>query len=190
MGVTAIIPARGGSKRIPRKNLTDLGGKPLLAWTIEAALDAVSVDRVIVSTEDAEIATVAREWGAEVLDRPARLATDDVPTRSVTGHAILAAGITEGVALLHPTSPFRNAGDIDRAAAWPWKTHPVVSVTNDELNGALYIADAATLLQGRGSFFQDGLVHPFPMPLPAGLDIDTPADLEYARSLLANAVAV
>lgn len=78
--VLAVIPARGGSKGVPRKNIKDLGGKPLIAWTIECAKKSKYLDRVIVSTEDNEIASVAQKWGAEVpFMRPMELAQDDTP---------------------------------------------------------------------------------------------------------------
>lgn len=188
MGLTAIIPARGGSKRIPRKNLVDLGGKPLVAWTIEAALNAESVERVVVSTEDNEIAEVVRCWGAEVLDRPDGLAEDGVPTREVTLHAIEALGLQSRVALLHPTSPFRTSMDIDAANLWnAYPKAPVVSFTNDELNGAMYLGHAKELRTNGGSFFRIGPIQPYDLPLPNGLDIDYPADLELAREHLVEA---
>lgn len=85
----AIIPARGGSKRIPRKNVRDFCGRPILAWSIEAARTSGLFDRIIVSTEDEEIADVARIWGAEApFRRPAELAGDYVPTTNVIGHAV------------------------------------------------------------------------------------------------------
>jgi len=78
MKVLAVIPARGGSKSIPRKNLVDVAGRPLIAWAIGAAREAKRLDRVIVSTEDEEIAETARKWGAEVpFVRPPELATGD-----------------------------------------------------------------------------------------------------------------
>ena len=85
----ALIPARGGSKGIPRKNIREIAGKPLIAWTIEAALGAKGIDRVVVSTEDEEIAEVARAWGADVpFMRPADLASDEAPGISPVMHAI------------------------------------------------------------------------------------------------------
>lgn len=113
----ALIPARGGSKGVPRKNVTDLGGKPLIAWTIEAALKAETLSRVFVSTEDAEIAEVAARHGASVIDRPKALAGDEARTEDVVLHALdhLDAGgeIEEHFALLQPTSPLRTARHID-----------------------------------------------------------------------------
>ncbi|HQC21081.1 MAG TPA: acylneuraminate cytidylyltransferase family protein, partial [Anaerolineaceae bacterium] len=111
--VLALIPARGGSKGIPRKNIRDFGGAPLIAWSIAAALRAETVTRVIVSTDDEEIAAVAREWGAETpFLRPAELAQDDTTDYPVFRHALdwLAAHENyrpEVVVQLRPTSPVR-----------------------------------------------------------------------------------
>ena len=81
--VLAVIPARGGSKGVPRKNVLDLGGKPLVAWSIETALAVDEIDRTIVSTDDDEIAGVARRYGAEVYLRPAHLSTDSARRVSI-----------------------------------------------------------------------------------------------------------
>ncbi len=118
MRACGIIPARGGSRAIPRKNLVTLGGKPLIAHTIVAAREADSLSDVIVSTEDEEIAAVAREWGAEApFMRPECLAGDDVPTVEVLRHAVrwLAdhGRSLPLTVLLQPTSPLRTAADID-----------------------------------------------------------------------------
>ena len=87
--VLAIIPARGGTKRLPRKNILDLAGKPLIAWSIEAALGSKYIDSVIVSTDDTEIAKISIEYGAEVpFIRPNELATDQSSSVSVVLHAI------------------------------------------------------------------------------------------------------
>lgn len=114
----AIIPARGGSKGIPRKNLRNLGGKPLVVWTIEQALATPGLG-VYVSTEDAEIAEVARGAGAGVIDRPAELAQDTTATEPVVEHAIDV--LTEQgrrpdqVMLLQATSPLRLPTTMARA---------------------------------------------------------------------------
>lgn len=108
----AIIPARGGSKKIPRKNVLDLGGKPLIAWPIELAKSIVAFDRVIVSTDDYEIAEIAKSYGAEVpFIRPKNLSADEVPTLPVLQHVLEFLKTKEGyivdnVFLLYPTSPF------------------------------------------------------------------------------------
>lgn len=120
--VLALVPARGGSKGLPRKNLRQVGGLPLVAWPIRAAKAARVVDRVVVSTDDAEIAAVAREAGADVpFMRPAELASDVATTPSVVSHALTmlaAAGDNyDYVTILEPTSPLTDANDVERALA-------------------------------------------------------------------------
>lgn len=119
-GIVAIIPARGGSKGIPRKNVKLLCGKPLIAYTIEAALSSKCIGRVVVSTEDKEIAEVAGEYGAEVIARPAELARDDTPSFLVCQHVIryleeIKNFYPDVVVVLQPTSPRRIVEDVDRA---------------------------------------------------------------------------
>jgi len=111
--IVGLIPARGGSKAIPRKNLARVGGRPLLAWTVEAALSSARLTRVVVSTDDAEVAGVARSLGAEVLDRPAELAADDTPMLDVVVDAFDRLGPCHALVLLQPTSPLRPAADVD-----------------------------------------------------------------------------
>lgn len=117
----AIIPARGGSKGVPRKNLRRVGGVPLIARAIASAREAARIDRVIVSTDDAEIAAVAREWGAEVVDRPAELSGDAASSESALEHALDALnerGIRTGILVfLQATSPFIDPNDLDAAVA-------------------------------------------------------------------------
>lgn len=114
--ILGLIPARGGSKGIPRKNIKLLGGKPLIAWTIDEAKKSKYIDRLIVSTDDQEIADVAIEWGAEIpFMRPPRLATDTARGVDVVLHALQELSGFDVVALLQPTSPFRVSGDIDGA---------------------------------------------------------------------------
>lgn len=110
--ILGVIPARGGSKGIPRKNITPVAGRPLIAWTIDAARAARRLTRCVVSTEDAEIAGVARQAGADVLDRPASLAGDDVDTVPVLKHALDRIP-SDVVVVLFPTSPVRRPGLID-----------------------------------------------------------------------------
>lgn len=119
--VVGIITARGGSKGIPGKNLVDLGGKPLIAWTIEAALQSKGLCRTIVTTDSAEIAEVSRRWGADVpFMRPEKLAQDDTPHIPVVHHVINWLELHDRerpdyIMVLQPTSPFRNSSDIDAA---------------------------------------------------------------------------
>ncbi len=114
--VLGVIPARGGSKGIPQKNLALLGGKPLLWYTARAAREARRLTDLVVSTEDRAIATVARELSLRVIDRPAALATDATPTAPVLQHALeVLGGSYDYVFTLQVTTPFRTAGDIDAA---------------------------------------------------------------------------
>ena len=121
MRLLAIIPARGGSKGIPRKNIYPLCGRPLIAYSIDAARQSRAVDRSIVSTDDAEIAEISRNLGAEVRLRPASLAQDDTPTRAVLEYVVaelaVEAYIPDAVLTLQPTSPLRTVGHIDEATA-------------------------------------------------------------------------
>lgn len=120
MNILAIIPARGGSKGVPDKNIRLLQGKPLIAYTISAALQAQLLSKVIVSTDSENIAETAKNWGADVpFIRPDELAQDNTPTLPVLQHALhFFANQNEyydAVCLLQPTSPFRPSGFIDDA---------------------------------------------------------------------------
>lgn len=115
----AVIPARGGSKRIPRKNIKPFCGKPMIAWSIEAAKASGLFDRIIVSTDDVEIAEVARKWGAEVpFMRPAELSNDYAATTEVIAHATRWAldrgADVEAVCCIYATAPFVQTEDIKR----------------------------------------------------------------------------
>ncbi len=120
--VVGLIPARGGSKSVPYKNVADLGGWPLLRWVAEAGKASRSLGRLFCSTDDARIAAVAEACGAAIHRRPPELATDDAPVAAAIVHFLntLAAadGVVPGaVALLQPTSPFVTAEQIDAAVA-------------------------------------------------------------------------
>lgn len=115
--VLAVIPARGGSKGLPGKNIKVLGGKPLIAWTIDAALDTNFIDKIIVSTDCQNIVKVAKNFGAEVpFIRPDELSSDTATTSDVISHAINSMKEKYDILiLLQPTSPFRTAKDIENA---------------------------------------------------------------------------
>ena len=140
------MTARGGSKGIPRKNVLPLAGKPLIAWTIEAALASRGVNEVIVSTDDEEIASVARAYGAMVpFMRPAEFARDDSPHIDVVRHAMdwLAAQATpepEYVLTLQPTSPFRTSEDIDAAIAMALRRGAPAVVSVSEADNHPFLA--------------------------------------------------
>jgi CMP-N,N'-diacetyllegionaminic acid synthase len=131
----ALIPARGGSKGIPRKNIKQIAGKPLIAWTIEAALRSSLLDIVVVSTDDPEIAEVARQAGAQVpFIRPSILAQDDTPGIDAVLHALDQLPQYDSVLLLQPTSPLRTTEDIDACLhlAFERNAQSVVSVSEPE----------------------------------------------------------
>jgi CMP-N-acetylneuraminic acid synthetase len=111
--ILGVIPARGGSKGVPRKNIRSICGKPLIAWSIDSAKQALLLDDFVVSTEDDEIRRVAESFGARVLRRPESLATDEATTVSVLQHVIAALG-PQTLVVLQPTSPLRAPDLIDR----------------------------------------------------------------------------
>jgi len=118
-GSIAVVPARGGSKGLPRKNLTLLAGRPMLSYTVTAALESGCFDRVVVSSDDDEILRQAEADGAEPIVRPANLARDDTPSDAVVAHVLESFRAIEAVvavvALLQPTSPLRTARHIGDA---------------------------------------------------------------------------
>ncbi|MGN3974588.1 acylneuraminate cytidylyltransferase family protein [Tsuneonella sp. SYSU-LHT278] len=131
----AVIPARAGSKGVPGKNKRLVAGKPLIAYSFASAMAARAIDRIIVTTDDAEIAALARAEGIEVVDRPARIAGDESPVVDAVNHALCQAQIADpaAVVLLQPTSPLRTGADIDAALALFEQTGtPVCSVVRVE----------------------------------------------------------
>lgn len=125
--IVAVIPARGSSKGIPHKNMRDLAAKPLIAYTIEAALKSKTLDKVIVSTDDVKIAEISKSYGAEVpFFRPVELAGDDTPGLLVVQHAIkhveVEGDLVDVVVVLQPTSPLRSERHIDMAVEKLLKT--------------------------------------------------------------------
>jgi len=150
-----VIPARGGSKGLARKNLRLLGGIALVAHSIRAATGAKSIDRFVVSTEDNEIAALARSEGAQVIARPAKLAGDTVQNNDVVRHAIAQAGAGfVYVALLQPTSPLRTSADIDACLA------PLLA---GEARSVMTVAPAEQH-PAKAVRIEDGLVLPYGSP--------------------------
>ncbi len=111
----AIIPARGGSKRLPRKNVLDLCGKPLIAWSMEAGLKSKYISKVVVSSDDEEILKIATKNNVDIIKRPYELASDTATTFDAIEHAIKNLENYDYVVLLQPTSPLRNEKHIDEA---------------------------------------------------------------------------
>ena len=130
----AIIPARGGSKRLPRKNVLDLNGKPLIAYSIEAGLDSSYIDKVVVTSDDDEILTISKKYGAVTINRPNELASDIATTFDAIKHAVDNCEKYDYIVLLQPTSPLRNEKHIDEAVELleSKKSNAVVSVCEME----------------------------------------------------------
>ncbi len=130
----AIILARGGSKRLPRKNVLDLAGKPLIAWTIEAAQQSKYIDKVLVTSDDDEILEISKNIGASIIRRPAWLAQDTSTSFDAIKHAVKNTESFDYIILLQPTSPLRTSQHIDEAIKQLSKknANAVISVTEVE----------------------------------------------------------
>tara|TARA_Y100000746_G_C15375649_1_gene396101 strand:- start:294 stop:995 length:702 start_codon:yes stop_codon:yes gene_type:complete len=111
----AIIPARGGSKRLPRKNILDLSGRPMISWSIDAGLKSKYIDKVVVSSDDDEILDIAKKFKAETVKRPGKLASDIATSNDVVKHTLENIEEHDYIVLLQPTSPLRNYKHIDEA---------------------------------------------------------------------------
>lgn len=237
MPTIALIPARGGSKRIPKKNLVDLGGKPLIAWSIAWALQEPAIDHVAVSTEDEEIMAVAREcfqgipmYRWSVIRRPIELAKDDTPDLPVFQHALaVLSDMPARVTFVHvrPTTPFRRYGlagellqasmgravrSVRRSDTVPYKLY-----AKSEKSGEIWpVAPVPGLPEAHNmpkqelpeSWQHDGALDIIPghviksgsmtgMPIfgwendfPFHIDIDEPEDLERARAMVPEVLAL
>ena len=131
----SIIPARGGSKRLPNKNILPLSGKPLVAWTIEAALGSSYIDRSVVTSDSDEILKIGEKYGIGIIKRPKKLALDTSATIDVIKHAIEIIGNEyDFTVLLQPTSPLRTSKHIDEAIEFleDRKAEAVISVCENE----------------------------------------------------------
>jgi CMP-N,N'-diacetyllegionaminic acid synthase len=142
--IIAIIPARGGSKGIPHKNIIDFCGKPLIAWSIEDALNSKYIKKVFVSTDDKDIASVAEKYGAQVIWRPAEFATDTATSESVLKHAFSTMNVEDipYVVFLQATSPLRESSDIDAGI------DIIIKENSDSLFSASYVGDFYIWKQG------------------------------------------
>lgn len=156
--ILGITPARSGSKGIIGKNIKKIAGKPLLAWTIEAAKKSKLIDRYVVSTEDEGIARVAREYGAEVLKRPARLATDKASTLRVLQHAVSEIPC-DTVVLLQATSPVRGPRLIDECIIEFKNRHYDSLATGFNCKYVEYGKNYARRQEIKGFFYDDGNVY-------------------------------
>lgn len=209
MKILGIVTARGGSKRLPNKNLAILGGKPLIAWSIEVGL--ATCHHVVTSTDSPEIAQWAAKLGSAVLMRPEELARDDTPSEPVVAHAAsnAAGGPYNAVLLLQPTSPFRTVDDVRAAvklmeamsadsviSVVPFATHNYLfglghagrlrdfsrEETTYTPNGAIYFI-REDVVAADGDWY--GLhSYGYVMPPERSIDIDTRADFETAQAML------
>ena len=176
MNVLAMIPARGGSKGVPRKNIRNLDGKPLIQYSIEAARESKLLTRFVLSTEDAEIRDTGRALGAEVVERPDDLAGDKVPMYPVAQHALAEAeqrfGMTfDAIMVLQPIAPLRTAEDIDNAIKL------LQSSGAESVIGVVRIYDQHPI---RMKKIVDGRIQPFCFPEQEGTrrqDLSPPAYL-------------
>lgn len=214
MKILGIVPARGGSKRLPGKNIADLGGQPLIKWSIDVGVETCA--HVVVSTDDGDIKRMSVACGSWVVTRPARLAGDDSPSEPAIAHAVeemrwlFPQETWDAVLVLQPTSPFRTADDVRGAVDVMERTgaDTVISVVSfpkrDTLftvghagrlrpvenghvwtpNGAIYLIKMDHLLGG-GEWYGDH-AYSCVMPPERSLDIDTHADLDAARAMLAD----
>lgn len=157
--VLAVITARGGSKGLVRKNILDLAGMPLIAWTIKAAKRSKYIDKVVLSSDDEEIMAVAERYNCEVpFRRPATLATDDASSLDVLFHAIEKVPGYDYVILLQPTSPLRNSTDIDRAFKM---------MISSEANGCVSVCEVAKTPFWMFSLDKNNVLSRL-LPLPSG----------------------
>ncbi|MBI2075739.1 MAG: acylneuraminate cytidylyltransferase family protein [Candidatus Aenigmarchaeota archaeon] len=218
MKVVAIIPARGGSKCIPRKNIKQLAGKPLISYPIMAAKSCKSVGRVVVSTEDEEIADVARTYNAEIISRPAELAEDETPTLPVLVHAVKELKKSgykpDIIVLLYATAPLVESHYIEEGIKKVVAgADSAVSVCEDTRNYKLW-KNGKPLFKKRlnrqsvkkvyrenGAFYimtYDTLMKKrsitgkktglIVMKPEESVDIDTPLDLELAKVLISKGI--
>lgn len=156
--ILGLIPARGGSKGVPGKNIKEINGKPLIEWTIESAKKSKRLDRIIVSTDSEEIANVAMECGMEVLMRPDSLASDIASTQDVMVHA-LKNYPADTVVLLQPTSPYRSEGLIDRCVEAFEKNGYDSLATGFICDYKEYGTNTLPRQQIQGFFYDDGNVY-------------------------------
>lgn len=172
--VLAVIPARGGSKRVPRKNLREYRGKALVQWAIDHAKASRYLDVVAVSSEDVELKTRIARPHLYVVDRPAELATDSASSEDVIRH-VLTVHPAYWVVLLQPTSPLRTAEDIDACIERAQLGDGCISINRStgHQNGAVYVAKAEWI--AGHDFTHQGLMK-YLMDAERSLDIDTEED--------------
>lgn len=184
--VIAIIPARGGSKRLPGKNLKDLCGKPMIDWTIEEARKSEFIDKIVVSTENQSIVDAVANRGVDVVTRPMELAGDKSSVYDAIFHALEQYEPFNYVCLLQATSPLRLAEDIDGTIKRCVLLNAPACITTSpgrpDANGAVYFAWIPWLRENR--LFDSGRVTTWSMPTSRSVDVDRIEDFEKAARLM------
>ena len=155
----AIIPARGGSKRLPRKNILNLCGKPLISWSIEAGLKSKYIDKVVVSSDDTEILNISNELKVQVIKRPDELASDTSTSFDAVKHAIDNLESYEYILLLQPTSPLRNENHIDKAIEILEEKNADAVVSVCEMNHNLLWSNTLDDSSSMEGFISDNLLN-------------------------------
>ena len=180
--VLAVIPARGGSKRAPRKNILPFRGKPLFLWSVIAADNSRYIDATVLSTEDREIAQLAKYYAVPVLDRPSELGGDTASNEDVLRHALSVFPGYGWIVLLQPTSPLRTTEDIDACLNMAQLTATCISYRPDGTkNGAVYVANVEWIAKHD---FSEPTAR-YTMPFERSLDIDHLEDFHgFAESEL------
>lgn len=173
--VLGVIPARGGSKRCPRKNVKPFRRTPLICWTLEVAKHSKYLDTVIVSTEDRDIKLLAQAWGCLVLDRPSELAQDESSSEDVMRHALLHYP-HDWIVLLQPTSPLRIAEDIDGCIERAQMGDGCYTFNreNGRMNGAVYVCTSGWIADH--VFGWTPALMRYPMESERSLDINEESD--------------
>jgi CMP-N,N'-diacetyllegionaminic acid synthase len=177
--VLAVIPARGGSKRLPRKNLQNYKGKSLIRLAVDSARHSKYIDELVLSTEDAHIAEHAQDCGVKVVLRPDWLAHDQAMNEGVLIHTLYTHRWADWIVLLQPTSPQRTAEDIDTCIERAHLGNGNGCITLDEYgkrNGAVYVARSEYLIASM-SFAKETFHNFLTMPLERSLDVDYEQDL-------------
>ena len=184
--VLGLIPARGGSRRLPGKNLRLLGDKPMINWTVEAAKRSKYLDRIVLTTEDRSIIAAVTDNGVEIVNRPAELAQDKSNVYDAIFHALEFFEPHDYLCLLQITSPLRTAEDIDGCIETCVFMHApsCISVDNKRpvANGAVYVAWTTWLREMRQ--FDSGRVVTYYMPRDRSIDIDTIDDFHKAERIV------
>ena len=178
MRIVCIIPARGGSKRIPRKNIMEFCGKPLIVWSIEQAKASQYIEDVYVSSDDDEILRVSTEHGAIKIKRPSQYAVDSALSEPVLAHALGNMDNPDIVVFLQATSPIRGAEDIDDAITqflMSGKDSLFSISTSQEENGSIYIFKSEIFKKCRNR--KAGCTTVYVMPQWKSKEIDYPEDI-------------